>query len=120
MLTGGPAVLQLPADANATAWLNGKPLTPPAAGDTALPLPADAVLADGINLLVLKLQPGQPPLLLSDAPVIRCGPHSLPLAGRWQLQLDSGSDLSSIPLPAQFGIGSDVLFEPAPAGQDNR
>lgn len=120
MLTGGPAVLQLPADANATAWLNGKPLTPPTAADTAWPLPADAVLADGINLLVLKLQPGQSPSLLAEAPVVRCGQQTLTLAGRWQLQLDSGSDLSSIPLPAQFGIGSDVLFEPAMAGPDKR
>jgi hypothetical protein len=58
--------------------------------------------------------------LLAEAPVVRCGQQTLTLAGRWQLQLDSGSDLSSIPLPAQFGIGSDVLFEPAMAGPDKR
>jgi hypothetical protein len=43
---------------------------------------------------------------------IQCGQQSLSLDGRWQWQQDNGTDLSSIPLPAQFGIGSDILFGP--------
>ncbi|MGV2341659.1 MAG UNVERIFIED_CONTAM: hypothetical protein LVR18_49390 [Planctomycetaceae bacterium] len=63
------------------------------------------MLPDGINLLVLKLTPGGSRTLLPAAVEIRCGQQTLSLAGRWQLQLDDGKDLSSIPLPAQFGIG---------------
>lgn len=114
LLAGGPATLQIPAGTTASAWLNGAPLTGTPAAGSELALPADAVLPDGINLLVLKLTPGGSRTLLPAAAEIRCGQQTLSLAGRWQLQLDDGKDLSSIPLPAQFGIGSDVLFEPAP------
>lgn len=114
LLASGPATLQIPASTTANAWLNGAPLTGTPAAGSELALPADAVLPDGINLLVLRLTPGESRMLLPAAAEIRCGQQTLSLAGRWQLQLDDGKDLSSIPLPAQFGIGSDVLFEPAP------
>jgi hypothetical protein len=43
--------------------------------------------------------------------LLQAGDHSLKLAGRWQFRIGGDESLSNIPLPAKFGIGSDVLFE---------
>ena len=40
------------------------------------------------------------------------GEQLLPLDGRWQFRIGDDPAWSNIPLPAKFGIGPDVLFEP--------
>ncbi len=112
LLAGGAPTLQLPSADVAGAWLNGTAIPAAAGAATSRQLPSAAVLPDGINLLVRKLQPGKSGTLCSETLRIQCGQQSLSLDGRWQWQRDNGTDLSSIPLPAQFGIGSDILFEP--------
>lgn len=105
-----PLQLQLPANVTAEAWLNGSPLTAVKNAANRLQLPQAAVLADGINLLVLKTAIHQAATTLPDAPVLHSGPRSLKLHGRWQLRLGNNPEWSAIPLPAQFGLGPDVLF----------
>ena len=102
--------LQLPVDVAAEAWLNGSPLTTVKDTSGHLQLPQSAVLVDGINLLVLKTTITRAPTNLPTAPILHSGPRSLKLAGRWQLRLGSDPAWSAIPLPAQFGLGPDVMF----------
>lgn len=106
-----PVELHLPRDCSATAWFNGQPLTPAAPTSSGkLLLPAAALLPDGINLLVLKTTPDNAVSTLPDAPLLHCGPRSLALRGRWQLRIGDDPAWSNLPLPAQFGLGPDVLF----------
>jgi hypothetical protein len=105
-----PLQLQLPANTVAESWLNGSPLTTVQGTSGRLQLPQSAVLADGINLLVLKTTITRTPTTLPTAPILHSGPRSLTLNGRWQLRLGNDPAWSAIPLPAQFGLGPDVMF----------
>ena len=49
---------------------------------------------------------------LPIAPRLISGKRILSLDGRWQFRIGDDPAWSNIPLPAKFGIGSDVLFEP--------
>lgn len=77
-------------------------------------IPAEVLLEDGVNLVVLRIEQQDAESLLTAEPLLQAGSEQLSLAGRWQLRTDSTDDssLSSIPLPAQFGLGPDVLFQP--------
>ena len=108
--------LQLPAGTSAEGWLNGTSLQKSSDTDQSrLTFDNTALLQNGVNLLTLKVHQSDSTDTLADAPVIHCGDRQLVLAGRWQLQTGDDPAFSNIPLPAQFGMGPDVLFE-APHG----
>lgn len=105
--------LQLAMEPNTSktkAWLNGRPLEvkPDALHYV---IPRDALIADDINLLVVQSSGTESSSHLLSPPLLQAGDRSLKLAGRWQFRIGGDESLSNIPLPAKFGIGSDVLFE---------
>ena len=91
-------------------WLNGTLLEKTSDGSHVL-IPRDAVVADDINLLVIQDTSSETKSQLLTPPSLQTGDNSLKLAGRWQFRIGGDNSLSHIPLPAKFGIGSDVLFE---------
>ena len=111
-LTPGPCQLKFhTADATRKAWLNGVPLVRDTSdqADT-YTVPSDAIVPDDINLLVVRTESAASNRLAA-APAIVSGRQKLPLDGRWQIRMGDESAWSTIPLPAKFGMGSDVLFE---------
>lgn len=106
--------LQLPASkSDATAWMNGVPLHRNQTTDPRhVTVPPDAIVPDDINLLVLRTNTPSNTERLYSAPVLISGQQKLPLEGRWQFRIGDDETWSNIPLPAKFGMGSDVLFEP--------
>jgi len=107
-----PVALELPAGTSAEAWLNGTSLQKADLnGQPRLIFDNTALLQDGVNLLTLKIRQSDSSETLANAPVVHCGVRQLVLAGRWQLQTGDDPAFSNIPLPAQFGLGPDVLFE---------
>lgn len=92
------------------AWLNGKPLEQHK--DGSFEIPGDAAIPNDINLLVLRIEPGAKPGVDVSKLVLRSATGDLSLSGKWQLLQDNDpSAHANIPLPAKFGIGSDILFE---------
>lgn len=93
-------------------WLNGQLATAEhdSANESSLHrFPAEAVVSNDVNFIVVAMKPR--PIL--QAFRLLGEEVNFPLEGRWQFTLDtSGTDLSSIPLPAKFGMGPDVLFTP--------
>jgi nicotinamidase-related amidase len=93
-------------------WINGKLATvdPNSSAElTEYRLPADSLIADDVNLIVIAM----PAQAIDKAFMLRGKEIELSLAGRWQFTLDNNNeDLSSLPLPAKFGMGPDVLFAP--------
>lgn len=106
--------LQLPeSKSDVTAWINGEPLTQ---NDTNYPenltVVPESIIPDDINLLVLRINTPSNAEHFYSAPVLISGQQKLPLEGRWQFRFGDDQTWSNIPLPAKFGMGSDVLFEP--------
>ncbi|MDA1232076.1 MAG: isochorismatase family protein [Planctomycetota bacterium] len=95
------------------AWLNGVPLTQDASDspDT-LVMASDSIVPDDINLLVIRMDSSIESDHFAAIPSIISGRQKLPLRGRWQFRFGDAPAWSNIPLPAKFGMGSDVLFEP--------
>ncbi len=99
-----------------TGWMNGTPLVPEGSDPPdSLRIPKEAIVADDINLLVIRSEFDaeenhlpMPESLLFSPP----GGKTFSLNGRWQFRIGDDPAWSNIPLPAKFGIGSDVLFEP--------
>lgn len=98
-----------------TAWMNGTPLVHDASAPHFLQVPKKTILADDINLLVIRSEFDteenhlpMPEGMLFLPP----GGKIFSLSGRWQFRIGDDPAWSNIPLPAKFGIGSDVLFEP--------
>lgn len=93
-------------------WINGQPASAVSGtsdGLTEYRLPSAAIAPDDVNLIVIAM----PPRSIHEAFTLRGGDAELTLAGRWQYCLDTeDADWSELPLPAKFGIGSDVLFAP--------
>ncbi len=106
--------LELPqSKSKATAWLNGVPLTQNESDEPRkLMIPPESVMPDDINLLVLRVDSPSDSQHLYSSPILESGQQKLPLEGRWQFRLGDDETWSNIPLPAKFGLGSDVLFEP--------
>ncbi len=102
--------LQGPPGLQVEAWLNGASLTSIEGVPDRWLLPRSAVLADAINLLVIRTSVTRATKTLPEAPVLLSASRALQLGGRWQLRLGDDPAWSGIPLPAQFGLGSDVLF----------
>lgn len=96
-----------------TAWMNGTPLVH-AASDVSsfLRVPQEAIVADDINLLVIRTEFDTQDNQLPMPQSITNREQSFSLNGRWQFRIGDDPVWSNIPLPAKFGIGSDVLFEP--------
>lgn len=92
------------------AWLNGTLLSTTSDGSSFL-IPRESVVADDINLLVIQDTSSKRKSHLHSPPSLQAGNRTLKLAGRWQFRIGGDDSLSNIPLPAKFGIGSDVLFE---------
>ena len=96
-----------------TAWMNGTPLVDAASG--VLEVPKEAIVADDINLLVIRSEFDAeenhlpiPEGMFFSPP----GGKMFSLKGRWQFRIGDDPAWSNIPLPAKFGMGSDVLFAP--------
>lgn len=92
------------------AWLNGTPFHAP--HSSGLEIAPEAVVLNDINLLVLRIDVADEWPIGPSSLVLQSGSGDLSLAGRWQFRVDDDSQHSNIPLPAKFGLGSDVLFEP--------
>ena len=107
-----PVRLVVPGATAVSCWVNGSAVQRSAAG--MFEIPAEVLLEDGVNLVVLRIEQQDAESLLTAEPLLQAGSEQLSLAGRWQLRTGSTDDssLSSIPLPAQFGLGPDVLFQP--------
>jgi nicotinamidase-related amidase len=106
--------LQLPeSKSEATAWINGVLLTHNESAEPQnLTLTPKSVVPDDINLLVIRTNTPSTSEHLYSAPVLISRQQKLPLEGRWQFRIGDDATWSNIPLPAKFGMGSDVLFEP--------
>ena len=100
-----------PADRTIEVWVNGQraaPIEDHPAGQAFI-LPAAGIVADDVNLIVIKS--GRGPLVAP--PVLSSGDERLVLAGRWQRLIGEGGDAeTTLPLPAKFGASSDILFTP--------
>ena len=108
------AILQLPeSKSDVTAWINGVPLHRNQTTDPRhIAVPPGVIVPDDINLLVLRTHTPSNADHLYSAPILISGQQNLPLEGRWQFRIGDDETWSNIPLPAKFGMGSDVLFEP--------
>jgi len=93
------------------AWLNGTPFQT-SADSAVLTISRDAVTPDDINLLVVRFEDKISQAISPSAPTLSSQDHAIGLHGRWQFRIGEDPSWSNIPLPAKFGIGSDVLFEP--------
>ncbi len=95
------------------AWMNGTPLVRVSADPSSqLQVPAESIVADDINLLVIRRETAASSDYQMTPPALINGGKELPLKGRWQFRIGDDPAWANIPLPAKFGIGSDVLFEP--------
>ena len=105
--------LAVPAMNGATAWMNGFALTHAASDKpNQLMIAAGSIVPDDINLLVIRMNSGSDRDHLPMPPTVINGNRELSLNGRWQFRIGDDPAWSNIPLPAKFGMGSDVLFEP--------
>ena len=99
-------------NARTKAWMNGVPLMHSASARGRMTMAAESIAADDINLLVIRMDAATDQTHLPLPPAIANGKRELSLSGRWQFRIGDDLAWSNIPLPAKFGIGSDVLFEP--------
>jgi nicotinamidase-related amidase len=110
-LKDGSLRLEYSPDAESSqAWINGTALKAAANGE-GLTIPVELIVPDDINLLVVRTEDKAPQKTLAAPSAIHSGNRSLVLKGRWQFRLGDSAAWSNIPLPAKFGMGSDVLFE---------
>lgn len=99
-------------NAQATAWMNGVPLMHSTSAPDSLTIAADSIVPDDIHLLVIRMDSVSDQTHLPMPPKVVNGERELSLSGRWQFRIGDDPAWSNIPLPAKFGMGSDVLFEP--------
>jgi hypothetical protein len=116
-VAGKPLTLTLqPKDDDVTAWFNGRKLEPAknsTDGFVSCEIPADVVVPDEANLIVVRIDDSGGDGGLRQAPILSAGESQLSLSGRWQFRLGDGDpSWSNMPLPAKFGASTDVIFEP--------
>ncbi len=112
-LSDGDTSLTVPElNARTKAWMNGVPLTHSESEPNRMTIAAESIVPDDINLLVIRMDSGTEKTHLPLPPTVVSGERELSLSGRWQFRLGDDPAWSNIPLPAKFGIGSDILFEP--------
>lgn len=109
-LGGDPLRLICPDAPDVQAWVNGTKLKP-ADDHSHFAMPAEVFTPDDINLLVIRTEHSSQTSELLVAPVVEGTEKHLKLEGHWQFRIGDDPAWSSIPLPAKFGLGSDVLFE---------
>jgi nicotinamidase-related amidase len=112
--TEGIRVVIPAATAATKAWLNGTAieLQPGAEGTSEGVLPPAAVVLDDANLLVIRREHAAGDGGWPAAVVVRAKETSFELKGGWQFRLGDDAAWSNIPLPARFGIGPDLVFQP--------
>ena len=69
-------------------------------------VPRSAVTIDDANLLVIQTKGNR----MLDAPQIENRLDTFPLAGSWQMNSGTASNLTQMPLPAKFGGSSNIVF----------
>lgn len=104
--------------ARCQAWLNGQ-VMPAAKGASGarFTIPAAAIVADEVNLLVLRVMHRRGDGGgLQAPPMLSSGPAAVPtkLAGRWQFRLGDDPAWTNFPLPAKYGTSTEIVFEIAP------
>lgn len=83
-----------------------------------LRLPREAFSLDDHSLIVVRVEHTSGRRVSERAPMLSNDKQSLPLDRQWQMRLgdplkpSENSGWSTIPLPAKFGIGSDLVYEP--------
>lgn len=83
-----------------------------------LRLPREAFSLDDHSLIVIRVEHTGGRRVSEKAPVLSNDKQSLPLDRQWQMRLgdplkpSESAGWSNIPLPAKFGIGSDLVYEP--------
>ncbi len=92
-----------------SAWLNGTALTQE---DSGFLIPKKTAIVDDINLLVLRVELPSDGTFSADKLAIQSPGGTLSLHGTWQARSVDDATNANIPLPAKFGMGPDVLFEP--------
>lgn len=75
------------------------------------PLSTSAVVADDANLLVIRIQSEKSGPVRLQPPVLISGANRLSLNGRWQMRTGDNPNWSNIPLPARFGLPTDIFFD---------
>ncbi len=93
------------------AWINGSELKA-GVDNRSLMVPRDVITPDDIDLLVVRVEHKLASPRLLTPPVLQAAGQSLTLDGRWQFRIGDDASWTNIPLPAKFGMGSDVLHEP--------
>lgn len=112
--------LQLPLPHHCEAWINGVPFRKATRGApmvTMLNIDSSALIPDEANFLCVRVDArahGKQPRAnyFATAPWFNGQPHGV-LAGRWQMRVGDDPAWKNLPLPAKFGAGTDILFEPA-------
>ena len=97
------------------AWLNGHEAVAKSASEgeaKSLAFPAESIVADDYDLLVLRIEHSDGETGVNSPPVLVSGSRQLELKGRWQFRVGDDKSWSNIPLPAKFGGSTDMLFEP--------
>ncbi|QDU96481.1 isochorismatase family protein [Lignipirellula cremea] len=100
---------------NVQAWCNGQELVAEkkaSQGAVNFRLPAEALLPEESNLIVLRIDDHGGDGGLVAAPFVRMGQNSLRLKGDWEFRIGNDRAWSAMPLPARFGASPDILFEP--------
>lgn len=71
----------------------------------------DTITPDLEQLIVLNFpRPNAAKKLLDDSPILTAGENKMSLAGRWQVLESDFQSLSNMPLPAKFGMSTDIAF----------
>lgn len=96
-------------------WLNGHAAfakTDSATKRTSWQFPAESIVADDHNLLVVRFEHPTGEIGLTEPPVLSRGSTKFSMQGGWQFRTGDDKSWSNIPLPAKFGGAPDMLFEP--------
>jgi nicotinamidase-related amidase len=97
-------------------WVNGTELPVKRDEQTlSAKVSSNLLPSNAVNLIVMRSSQQSAGDVFPEPPMIRAGGRTLSLDGRWQIRSGDDESWSNLPLPAQFGLGSDVLFEPEPA-----
>lgn len=108
-------IFELPRQSSgATVWFNGTKLErrPDRKRGSRFLISKDLIEANDANLLVIRVDEGQGNRGWQVAPRVLSGNKTLELAGRWQFRIGDDRSWSNIPLPARYGLSTDIVFEP--------
>ena len=95
-------------------WLNGFSLArrPDRKVGSRYLIRRDWIEANDANLLVVRINDGSGDRGWQVAPRVLSGKQRLDLKGRWQFRIGDDLTWSNIPLPARYGMSTDIVFEP--------